>query len=321
MSMSSEHILELEVVRREMVADGIVELELAPPAGSALELPVWEPGAHIDLDLGAELTRQYSLVGGAAGGGSWKVAVLREPESRGGSRHIHEKLAVGSVVTVRGPRNHFPLKESQHYLFIAGGIGITPMIAMIDAVARAGADWSLVYGGRTAASMAYRSQLVEQFGGRVSVHPQDEVGLLDLDTVLSSLPPGALVYCCGPEGLLSAVEARTSGWPDDVLQVERFAPKPEALIGTHYAFEAEVATTGAVVTVAPDQSLLKALESVGIELSYSCAEGTCGTCETGVLSGIVDHHDSILSKAERAANDVMMPCVSRAKGGRLVLDL
>jgi len=321
MSMSSEHTFELEVVRREMVADDVVEIELAPPAGSDLQLPTWDPGAHIDLDLRPGLTRQFSLVGGGDARSSWKIAILREQEGRGGSHYVHEKLVEGTLVAVRGPRNHFPLRESNQYLFIAGGIGITPMIAMIETVARTGADWSLVYGGRNAASMAYRSQLVDRFGARVSVHPQDEVGLLDLGVVLGGLQAGCLVYCCGPESLLSAVEERLSGYPDEVLQVERFAPKVEHLRGPDHAFEVEIASTGEVIEVPPDQTLLHALEKIGIELEFSCAEGTCGTCETGVLEGSVDHRDSILSKSERAKNDTMMPCVSRSTGGRLVLDL
>jgi ferredoxin len=192
---------------------------------------------------------------------------------------------------------------------------------MIETVARNGADWSLVYGGRSAASMAYRGDLMERFGDHVSTYPQDEVGLLDLDSILSGVQPGDLVYCCGPEGLVSALEQRSTGWPDDMLQVERFAPKALEIPVVERTFEVEVAGTGQVIQVPPHQSVLEALEGAGVELPYSCSEGTCGTCETPVLEGQVDHRDSILSKAERSKNDTMFPCISRALSGRLVLDL
>jgi ferredoxin-NADP reductase len=321
MSPPDEATFDLEVRRREYVAEGIVELELIPPAGAAFALPAWKPGAHIDLEISSELTRQYSLVGDGLPENSWKIAVLREKEGRGGSRFVHDRLFEGMSVKVRGPRNHFPLREGRRYLLIAGGIGITPMMAMIETLARNGAEWSLVYGGRSATSMAYRSYLTQRFGDRVSTYPQDEFGLLDLDSILGAVEPGDLVYCCGPEGLVSALEQRSAAWPDGMLQVERFAPRVVETPTVESTFEVEVAGTGQVVRVPPSQTVLQALEGAGIELPYSCSEGTCGTCETTVLEGVPDHRDSILSKAERMKNDTMFPCISRALSGRLVLDL
>jgi ferredoxin len=169
--------------------------------------------------------------------------------------------------------------------------------------------------------MAYHHELIERYGRRVSVFAQDEVGILDLDAILGDLPPGCLVYCCGPEGLIAAVEKRSSEWQAEALQVERFAPKSFEERGADTAFEVELTRTGKVVQIPPSQSVLQALEAAGVELETSCSIGTCGTCETSVLAGFVDHRDSILSRAERDKHDTMMPCVSRAKSKRLVLDL
>jgi ferredoxin-NADP reductase len=244
--------------------------------------------------------------------------VLREPAGRGGSQAVHDKLRAGDLVEVDGPRNHFPLVPSEKYLFIAGGIGITPLLPMMAAAEAAGAQWRLHYGGRTRGSMAFRSELSEAYGTRVSVHPQDEIGLLDLDEILAGEPPDTPVYCCGPEPLLTAVEQRCAGRP---LHVERFAPKEQGEPVRAGSFEVELARTGRTLTVSPGTSILRAVEEAGVEVLWSCTEGTCGTCETAVLGGAVDHRDSLLTPEERAANDTMFICVSRAAGPRLILDL
>jgi ferredoxin-NADP reductase len=241
----------------------------------------------------------------------FQVAVLRQPAGRGGSRHVHS-LTEGSTVRIRGPRNHFPLVNASRYLFIAGGIGITPIVPMINAVAARGASWRLLYGGRTRSSMAFAGELQAQYGDRVVIRPQDETGLLDLD---SFLDPDAETYCCGPEPLLTAVEQR---YPAR-LHVERFTPK--AAEGGRSAFEVELARSGRTLVVPEARSILETLEEAGITVLSSCREGTCGTCETGVVEGVPDHRDSVLDAAERAAGDVMMICVSRSRTPRLVLDL
>jgi ferredoxin-NADP reductase len=299
--------LELVVAGKEKVADDVVRLTLRSPDGGSL--PPWEPGAHLDLVLPG-FVRQYSLCGDPSDASAYQVAVLREPDGRGGSAYLHS-LHVGDRVEVAGPRNHFPLVAAERYLFIAGGIGITPILPMLD---RAGPDWQLVYGGRTRSSMAFTAEL-SVHGDRVSFRPQDEHGLLDLPALLAAAKPGTAVYCCGPEPLLAAVEALG---PAD-LHVERFTALPDD--GPRTAFEVELAGSGRVLPVPADRSILEVVEEAGVQVLSSCREGTCGTCETGVLGGEPDHRDSVLTAEERAENEVMMLCVSRACSPRLVLDL
>ncbi|WAZ25306.1 PDR/VanB family oxidoreductase [Streptomyces cinnabarinus] len=305
---------ELIVRQREFVADGILGLSLAHPLGEPL--PAWELGAHIDLVLAPGLERQYSLCGAPADRTAWQIAVLREEEGRGGSAFVHERLGVGDKVEVRGPRNHFALRPASRYRFIAGGIGITPILPMLAAAEAAGAEWSLLYGGRTRASMAFTEQL-RRYGDRVTLAPQDETGLLEVPSVLDDLPDGTLVYCCGPGPLLDAVEDRC---PSGVLHVERFQPK-EQHTDQDTEFDVVLARSGRTLTVPPGVSVLDAVRAAGVEVLYSCAEGTCGTCETDVVEGTPDHRDSVLTEAERAAGETMLICVSRCRGKRLVLDL
>jgi len=224
------------------------------------------------------------------------------------------------VVRVRGPRNNFPLATSSRYLFVAGGIGITPILPMIRAADAAGADWRLVYGGRQRNSMAFLDE-PEQYGDRVSVLPQDETGLLPLDTLLGTPQANTLIYCCGPEPLLAAVESSSAGWPEGSLRVERFSPKPQGEPVRKEAFEVVLQRSELTLTVPPDRSILSVVDEAGVGVLSSCAEGTCGTCETQVLDGEPDHLDSVLSEEERRENDCMMICVSRSCSSRLVLDL
>jgi ferredoxin len=191
---------------------------------------------------------------------------------------------------------------------------------MIRAAEAAGADWQLVYGGRRRASMAFLDELA-QHGDRVSVRPQDETGLLDLDALLGTPQSDTLVYCCGPEPLLAAVEQRCAGWPRGALHVERFAPRPQAEPVRAEAFDVVLAQSGRTLTVPTDRSILSVLDEAGVGVLSSCAEGTCGTCETTVLDGVPDHRDSVLDDEDRKRNDCMMICVSRSCSERLVLDL
>lgn len=305
---------ELVVERRESAADGVLALTLRHPLGEPL--PDWEPGAHIDVVLGPGLERQYSLCGDPADRSAWRIAVLREPDGRGGSAHVHERVGPGDKVRVRGPRNNFGLEPAPRYRFVAGGIGITPILPMLAAAEASGAEWTLLYGGRTRRSMAFGEEL-GRYGDRVTIAPEDETGLLDLPSVLDDVPDGTLVYCCGPGPLLDAVEARS---PSGVLRVERFRPK-ERESGGDTEFEVELAQSGRTLTVAPDVSVLDTVRAAGVEVLYSCAEGTCGTCETDVLEGEPDHRDSVLTDDERATGETMLICVSRCRGKRLVLDL
>ncbi len=310
--------LRLTVAAHEAIADGVVQLRLEGP-----ELPGWEPGAHLDLVLPSGPVRQYSLCGDPADTSSYTVAVRLVPDGRGGSREVHEGLRTGLSVEVRGPRNRFPLTEAPAYVFVAGGIGITAILPMLRAVqAQPGLDWRLLYGGRSRASMPYLAE-VEKLGAgvgaeRVTVVAEDEDGLPDLDALFSEvaqLPEGTAVYCCGPEALTAAVEARLPGGA--VLHTERFTPRTST--AGDRSFEVELRRSGRVLTVAADSTVLAAVRAELPDTPYSCEQGFCGTCQQRVLAGEVDHRDELLTDAERA--DSMLICVSRARRGPLVLDL
>jgi ferredoxin-NADP reductase len=310
--------LSLTVAGRRTVADQVIALDLCDPAGAVL--PAWTPGAHLDLILPSGLERQFSLCGDPADRATWRIAVLKETAGRGGSQEVHDTLTEGSPIRARGPRNHFQLEPASRYIFIAGGIGITPILPMLAAVQAAGRPWTLDYGGRTGASMAFSKELVARYGGQVRLWPQDQAGLLDLPAILGRPAPGTLVYCCGPGPLLDAAQQCGQDWPAGMLHVERFTPQPQAA-AAGAAFEVELAQAGLTLAVPPGRSILETIQAAGVQVLFSCTEGTCGTCETAVLDGIPEHRDSVLSDAERAAADTMMICVSRAVTPRLVLDL
>jgi cytochrome P450/ferredoxin-NADP reductase len=308
----------VRVEAKDTVAEGVVTLTLREMDGKPL--PPWEAGAHVDLILDEAATRQYSLCGDPGTPDVWRLGILRDAAGSGGSLNVHDQLKAGDVVHVRGPRNNFPLAGSSRYLFIAGGIGITPMLPMIRAAEAAGAEWQLIYGGRQRASMAFLDELA-RYGDRVAVRPQDEYGLLDLDSLLGQPQPDTKIYCCGPEPLLAAVEERCAAWPKRSLHVERFVAKPLTEPILHEAFEVYLAQSDLTLTVPPDKSILSAVQDAGVPVLSSCEEGTCGSCEVPVLQGVPDHRDSVLDEDAREAGDCMMICVSRACTPRLVLDL
>ena len=243
---------------------------------------------------------------------------------------MHRSVLVGHTVDVRGPRNHFALREATGYTFFAGGIGITPILPMVREVSRSGRPWKLVYGGRTRASMAFLDELAEIGGGTVDIVPQDECGLPDVAAVLSDVDLDAPLYCCGPEAMLVAVEetARKLGRAGSV-HMERFsAPLSSATTGDGggrppeaSAFEVELRRSGLVLSVPPDQSILEAVRACLPDVLSSCEEGYCGACEVPVVDGHPDHRDVVLSEHERAANTSMLICVSRSHSPRLTLDL
>ncbi|CND73572.1 ferredoxin [Mycobacterium tuberculosis] len=314
---TGEPEIEAVVDRVEQVADQVVAVTWR--AADGRQLPQWTPGAHIDVELAPGVVRQYSLCGDPADRSRWRIAVLRERRSRGGSARIHT-LGRGERLWLRGPRNNFELRPAHRYVFIAGGIGITPILPMVRAADAAGTDWCLHYGGRNRRSMAFADELA-RYGSRVVVRPQDEQGLLDVAAIVGTPRPGTLVYCCGPEGLLAAVTGWRAAWPPGHLHTERFRGQ---MIDTSRdsSIDVECRASGITVTAGPDESVLEALERAGgVVIASSCREGVCGTCEATVLDGVPDHRDSILSDEERAANDVMMTCVSRARTSRLVLDI
>jgi ferredoxin-NADP reductase len=308
----------LAVTDKQVVADGVATLTLAHPDGR--RLPDWTPGSHIDLVLPNGLTRQYSLCGDRWDAHSYRVGVLLEKESRGGSSHVHEQLQPGHVVGVGGPRNNFPLVPAERYLFVAGGIGITPLLPMVQQADMLGADWRLLYLGRSRDTMAFLDELAP-YGDRVVVHPKDELGPLDLAGFVGEPAEGVRIYSCGPARLLAAMEAACAGWPPHTLHTERFVAEEAAAPARTAPFQVELARTGTTVTVTPDVTVLEAVAAVGVEVLSSCRQGICGTCETDVLAGLPDHRDTLLDDDERAAGDCMYICVSRALSDRLVLDL
>ncbi|MEU9293149.1 PDR/VanB family oxidoreductase [Streptomyces sp. NPDC048266] len=299
------------VAARTTPAEGVVELRL-----EGRGLPAWQPGAHVDLVLPSGLVRQYSLCGDPADPTAYTVAtrlIEEERGGRGGSREVHEQLHAGAEIEIRGPRNRFPLVEAPAYVFVAGGIGITPVLPMLRAVEAAGADWRLVYCGRSRATLPYLAEVEALGGDRVTVVAEDESGRPDLG-FLAHTPAEALVYCCGPDGLMDAVAA---AMPEGrAPRLERFSA---AATTGGTAFALELRRSGRTVTVAADQSVLAAVREEVPGLMYSCRQGFCGTCRQRVLEGEVDHRDELLTDAER--EDSMLICVSRCAGERLVLDL
>jgi len=317
--MTTDTALDLLVQRATWEARDVLGVDLVHPDGE--QLPPWQAGAHIDLTLPSGTIRQYSLCGDPADRARYRIGILREQNGRGGSLEAHTTALVGRVLRVNGPRNRFPLVAAGRYLFIAGGIGITPILAMLRVVT---APWSLIYGGRSLSAMAYQNEIVALSGGQVTLVPQDTDGLPELDAIIATADADTAVYCCGPEGLLREVERLCAAkLPPGALHVERFAapadvPGDDAEDGP---FEVELRRSGLTLTVPADTSVLQAVLEHLPDLSYSCQEGYCGTCETRVLAGTPLHRDTVLSDAEREAGDTMMICVSRSRTPLLTLDL
>ncbi|WP_219816342.1 PDR/VanB family oxidoreductase [Arthrobacter sp. ZGTC412] len=312
-----EYEADVLVEAKDIVADGVTRLTLRH--ARLQQLPNWTPGAHIDLIMPSGLVRQYSLMGDPADIDRWQVGILREPSSRGGSSYIHDELSVGDLIRVRGPRNHFELEPAKSYHFIAGGIGITPILAMLRSAEAAGIPWRLTYGGRQKSSMGFLAEL-EEYGDKVELVPQDTHGHPDLPGIVAGLEPGGLIYSCGPEGLLNAVEGACLAAGAPAPKFERFAPK-SIVTKPDEEFEIELQDSGMTLQVPADKSILSVLRAAGVHTVASCEEGTCGTCEVGVAEGTPEHRDSVLSAEEQAKNDCMMICVSRACSKKLVLEI
>lgn len=304
------------VIGRRKVATDVVEIVIAADAGS---LPDWTPGAHAEIELPNSLIRQYSLTGRITDSGHWTIAVLREDNGRGGSQFMHDELPVGAKIRIKPPRNHFPMSGEGPVLLIAGGIGITPMIPMLAAATARGRQVHLVYLGRKRSGMAYADGLNELGTQQVTLWPADEKGRFDLGGHLAELSPDTAVYCCGPERLIQSIE-RACDIHSLSLRVERFAPA-QFDDSTNAPFEVILRSTGEVLPVAADETILAALGRRGIFVQSTCQQGTCGTCEVGVVEGDILHRDTVLTKEEHAAGDTIMVCVSRCAGGRLVLDI
>ncbi|MDG4663720.1 PDR/VanB family oxidoreductase [Mycobacterium sp. 236(2023)] len=315
MSLASQPI-RVHIVGRRTVADRIDEFVLASATGESL--PSWSPGSHIDLTTPAGPVRQYSLC--PADAGTYRIAVERRTDSRGGSVSAHADLAVGDETSISAPRNHFALTRALAYVFVAGGIGITPIVSLIGEAERAGRPWRLIYVGRTREEMAYGAELTGAHPDHVTVHESRRSGRLNLADELSDLPRGTAVYACGPPTMLDAVADACAPQAAVDSFTERFTAAVQSDV-PNLEFELSLAFSGLTVTVPDDRTILDVLDARGVVAPASCREGMCGTCETGVVSGEVDHRDAILSPEERSENESMMICVSRCTSGRLVLEL
>ncbi|MDT0483450.1 cytochrome P450/oxidoreductase [Streptomyces doebereineriae] len=315
---------QLRVTAVRAAAQDVVAVDLALPDGG--DLPAWRPGAHIELRLPSGRLRQYSLCGDPDDAGTWRIGVLREPRGRGGSAELHELARPGALFAVRGPRNHFPLTSAPSYLFLAGGIGVTPILAMVRAAAGRGTPFTVVYGGRTRSTMAFADELAAVAGDQLTLLPQDEAGLPDLPRLLGGLDADTAVHACGPAPMLAAVERECARLDlTDRLHLERFTAGDDLETAYDAAenrdFDVQLARTGGTLTVPADRRLIEVLRDAVPGLSYDCEKGYCGACETRVLGGTPEHRDSVLSEEERLAGRTMMICVGRCRGDRLVLDL
>ncbi|QYM75825.1 PDR/VanB family oxidoreductase [Leucobacter luti] len=310
----------LRVTAVQEIAPGIRSFEFSAADGS--ELPEWTPGAHVDVHLPSGKIRQYSLCGDPEHRSVYRIAVLEVCEGRGGSAEMHRAVAAGGELRLGIPRNDFPVVPAPAYVFVAGGIGITPILAMIREVAAAGRPWKLVYGARSEAHLAFRAELdslAATSWGMITYVPQDTAGHMDLSQIVRD-SAGQSVYCCGPGPLMDALgsEMRAQGRHTE-LRLERFSADPVQLREGTESFRVELSESGLTVDVTPGTSVLEAIRAAGVAVASSCEMGICGTCETRVIAGEIEHHDSILTEAERAAGNVMMICVSRASSAGLVL--
>ncbi len=322
--MTTAPTLQARIRATTFEAEGVLGLELVP-LPPARALPAFAAGAHIDLHLatpGGPLVRSYSLLNDPVETHRYCIGVNRDARSRGGSRHVHEALRPGQVLTLSAPRNHFPLDERAPFnVFIAGGIGITPLLGMIERSRALGIPWRLHYSARTRQHAGFLDRLDVLAGGEVRLNFDQEPGgqMLDLRRLVAELPEGAHVYCCGPLPMLEAYEQATAGLPPERVHREHFAAREAAATGGGYTVE--LARSRRTLSVPEGKTLLDCLIELQIEPPFSCREGVCGTCEVRVLDGTPDHRDLVLSDAERAANDRMMVCCSGARSPGLVLDL
>ncbi len=316
-----QHLVRVAAKRR--VAETIWELELRTADGA--ELPAWEAGSHIDLILDKLTVRQYSLAGDPAQRDRYLIAVLLEPKGRGGSKRICEQLAVGGELLISSPRNHFALApDASHSLLLAGGIGITPLLAMAHQLHRQGKPFDLVYRARSRAWAAYADELAQQpWASRVTCYFSDEGGRasFDLDALLKAQPAGNHLYVCGPNAFIEAVEqAALPLLGEGAVHSEKFHPEAHDKSGDH-AFELVCRKSGVTLTVPADRTIVQVLEEHGIDIPTSCQDGICGSCISQVIEGEVEHRDELLTRADREKRGLFTPCCSRAKGDRLVVDL
>ena len=315
--------LTLEVRRIVQEAEDIRSFELADPQGRML--PMFTAGAHLDIELPGGLARQYSISSDPCDVDRYVVAVLREPESRGGSIHMHDRLREGDRLTVHPPRNNFPLAAgASHHILLAGGIGVTPMMAMVRELARAGASFEMHYCTRSPARTAFMAEIAgAAFADKVRFHHDggDPAQGLDIARLLQRVRTGAHVYYCGPAGFMRACEEASRHWPQGTVHFEYFSVDETVEHGASEAFQVKIASSGTILDVPADRSIVEVLRAHGIEVDTMCEEGICGTCATVLLEGEADHRDFVLDDEEKARGEFIMVCCSRARSPMLTLDL
>lgn len=316
-----QNAIEVEIVAKARSGARVFVFELAAVGGG--DLPPWTPGAHIEMKWeaeGREYTRQYSLCGESFTGPRWRIAVLREKNSRGGSAYLCDQAQVGTRLQVRGPRNNFPFAPDQRVTLLAAGIGITPILAMAYEAQARRCDWRLIYLACERSDVALRDSLDKLPQERVAYHYAAEVGRLNLEEWSRSLGVGDSLFVCGPLRLLDDMVAIHEARPTWKLHLERFE-NPNKDVGDSKAFDLVLARSGKTFRIQPHESILEVLRRDGMNLEWSCCDGVCGTCEQAVLEGVPDHRDAVLTPQERQANRHMMICVSRAVTPSLTLDL
>ncbi len=324
--MTAQESLQVRVVRKQAEAEGITSFELARVDGAAL--PPFSAGSHIDVHLpgtAGGLVRQYSLCNASHEQHRYRIAVLRDAASRGGSVAMHDSVHEGDVITISTPRNHFVLHPAQRTLLLAGGIGVTPLLCMADRLASTGADFALHYCTRSAERTAFTDEIAASPVAPHAHHHFDAgepAQKLDLATVLAEPGTDKRLYVCGPAGFIDHVvnTAKAMGWAQDQIHLEYFGAPAQDTSGDQ-GFEVRIASTGKTYAIAADVSVVEALRSQGIDILTSCEQGVCGTCLTRVLEGEVEHRDMYLTDEEKASNEQFMPCCSRARSKLLVLDL
>ena len=319
-----DQLLKVKVARKKQEALDICSFELVPADGGAL--PAFVAGSHIDVHTPGGPVRQYSLSTAPGDHSHYRIAVKKEPESRGGSKAMHETLNEGDLLSISVPRNNFALvPAAKHHLLIAGGIGITPLLGMARQLSRAGADFSLVYFSRSVAHTAFHDLLsAPEYRGRVTFHYalEPEHVRAYLRRMLWTRPPDGHLYLCGPRLFMDLVEATAAPtWAPDAVHLEYFSADPASLAGPKGSFVVKLARDGGEFEIAEGRTIIEVLAEHGVMVDTSCEQGVCGTCLTGVLEGLPDHRDVFLTDAEKCTNDRMTVCVSRALTPRLVLDL
>jgi tetrachlorobenzoquinone reductase len=318
----SPSLIEVRLTDIEAVARDTNVYTFRRPDGG--RLPPYAPGAHIDIHLPNGLVRQFSLLNPDADPESYVVGIKRDAASRGGSSYIFDKLQVGDTLKISAPRNNFPLVEdAEHVTLFAGGIGITPIWCMVQQLAANNRPWKLYYSCRSRADMAFLAALEKFAPGSVHLHFDEEADgkFLDLDAAIGAAPPNAHFYCCGPNPMLKAFEAAAAKQPRHRVHVEYFTPKEEAAAATLGGFWVELARSGEEYFIPEGKKVLEVLFDAGVDVDYSCELGICGECVTRVISGIPEHHDSVLSEEEQATNEKVMICCCGCKSERLVLDM